>query len=88
MGFNVPAPGALIVPLGSQVTAVRSVTGAVVAVTLDVADYDYEPFEDPTAPAFEFVADVIRVDVDHIATIDRAVTCISRPGRISQEKDT
>lgn len=51
------------------------------------ADYDYAPFADPDAPAFEFIADVVRVAADGSTSIDRGITCISSPGRTSREKE-
>ena len=85
--LTVQAPGTLIVPIGSQVTDAYSVTDTAVALDVDVADYDYEPFADPRAPEFEFVADIIRIHADHTTNTDRAVPCISSPGRHSREKD-
>ncbi|MBY4571266.1 hypothetical protein ACN95_14695 [Gordonia sihwensis] len=89
MQITLPArvPDRLIVPLGSQITATTD-TDTGLLITLDHIDYDYSPFADPTAPPFDFLADVIRIAADRTITIDRSVTCISSPGRTSREKDT
>lgn len=81
-----PRPGAVIVPAGSAVTSsTPSVDGSSIGV--DLADYDYAPFADSDAPAFEFIADVVCVAGDGSTSIDRGITCISSPGRTSREKE-
>lgn len=86
--FTTSVPGSIIVSVGSTVLAVEPAARAgFVDVDVELADYDYEPFIDPDAPPFEFVADVIRVGADLTTTIDQAVVCISYPGRISREKE-
>ena len=50
--------------------------------TVELADYDYEPFSDPRAPAFDFIADRLHPD----GRIDRAVPCTSLPGRTTIER--
>ncbi|MGB6246126.1 hypothetical protein [Gordonia sp. (in: high G+C Gram-positive bacteria)] len=83
---TVRAPGTLIVPLDTSLIAAQT-AGSAVVLTVDV-DYDYAPFEDPGSPAFDFLADVIRIDAAHMITLDRAVSCTSNPGRTTTEKDT
>lgn len=51
--------------------------------TVDLADYDYAPFQDPGAWAFDFTADVLHPD----GRIDRAATCTSHPGRHTTIKE-
>ena len=76
----------MAVPLGSEVATIPGTfNGEEVDVSL-LAEHDYEPFSNPYSPAFEFQGDVIRIDPSGNMTIDRDVTCISSPGRVTTIK--
>ncbi|RPA58610.1 hypothetical protein EF294_15755 [Gordonia oryzae] len=86
------APGVpYYVPLGTYVYSVNpSEQEGMLAVAVHIA-YDYEPFFDGNAPAFEFQADeLIAHDADRY-TLTENITCISTPdgtgGRITTRKE-
>ncbi|AXH70426.1 hypothetical protein HOT75_gp038 [Gordonia phage Daredevil] len=79
-----PLGGMVILPRGFTVLLTSPGDTAVV-VTVH-ASYDYDSFDDPSAPAFEFQADTLTVSTSGDISITRDVTCISLPGRITQQK--
>ncbi|QAX95300.1 hypothetical protein SEA_JAMS_31 [Gordonia phage Jams] len=68
--------GSVIIPLGSSATASNHPE-------YDIQfSYDYGPFADPNAPAFDFLADRLETD----GTITRNLECTSLPGRVTIAK--
>lgn len=70
------------VPCGSQVL---SVVGNLARVS---TRYDYDPFDDRDAPAFEFLADELVIDASGDYTITRDVVYLSLPGRTTVKKES
>ncbi|QIG61910.1 hypothetical protein HWD07_gp100 [Gordonia phage John316] len=68
--------GPIIIPLGSALVGSSHPEFSI------QFEYDYGPFINPDAPAFEFLADRLEVD----GTITRNLECISYPGRYTVEK--
>ena len=79
--ITLPIPGKIVIPLGSSAGAWRIEQGY--GVFRMSAEYDYEPFEDTEAPAFDFQADVVRVASNGEFSVEQNVTCQSLPGRRS-----
>lgn len=75
MIIELPIHEPTFVPEGTTVVGVDPLT-------VDLPDYDYAPFSDAAAAAFDFVADRLHPD----GRIDRAVTCTSLPGRTTIER--
>ncbi|MBU8833590.1 DUF7233 domain-containing protein [Mycolicibacterium goodii] len=75
MTLNLDQP--MFVPRGTQVITTDPLV-------VELADYDYTPFSNPLAPAFDLLADRLHPD----GSIDRDVPCTSLPGRSTIERIT
>lgn len=75
MIVDMPLTEPAFVPEGTTVVSVDPLR-------VDLPDYDYTPFADPAASAFDFTADRLHPD----GRIDRAVPCTSLPGRTTIER--
>ncbi|QOC55727.1 hypothetical protein SEA_ARCHIMEDES_27 [Gordonia phage Archimedes] len=81
-----PSFQVVAVPQGTQVLAV-DLDEEHWRVSMHIA-YDYDPFLDADAPAFEFLADELVVDASGDYTITRDVVYLSLPGRTTMKKES
>lgn len=81
-----PSYHRVAVPQGTQVYGVQ-LDEEYWCVSMHIS-YDYEPFLDPDAPAFEFLADELVVDASGDYTITRDVVYLSLPGRTTVKKES
>ena len=82
--ITLPIPGKMVIPMECSATEWRVEQGY--GVFRIQGEYDYSPFEDVEAPAFDFQADVVRVGSNGEFRVDHDVTCTSLPGRKSVVK--